>query len=72
MTEIEIHRVSCRACNEIFAGMTLKEAEEKHRQHLEVCQTLKVLEKVCRFQEKASIILGREVTTKEVRKLLGI
>jgi len=70
--KIEIHRVSCRACNEIFCGRTLKEAEEKHRQHIKKCQTIKALEKVTMFQKKASKILGREVTLKEAYKLLGI
>jgi len=70
--EIEIHRVSCRACNEIFCGRTIEEAEEQHRQHIKKCQTIKALEKVSRFQKKASKILGQEVTTREACKLLGI
>jgi len=69
---IEIHRVSCKACDKMFHGATLEEAEEKHRQHIKKCKSIKALEKVVRFQKKASKILGREVTTKEACKLLGI
>lgn len=72
MVEIEIHRVSCRACNEIFCGMTLKEAEEKHRQHIKKCEIIKALKKVSRLQNKFEKILGRKLTRTEVYKLLGI
>ena len=69
---IEIHRVSCRACEEIFCGRTLEEAKEKHRQHIKKCETIIALEKIDRFTKKAEKILGRELTRKEVFKLLGI
>ena len=70
--KIEIYRVSCRACDEIFYGRTLKEAEKKHRQHIKKCDTIIALEKVARFQKEASKILGREVTYLEAAKLLGV
>ena len=68
--EIEIHRVSCRACDEIFNGTTHKEAEEKHRQHIENCQTIIALEKVERFRKEAEKILGRKMAFLEASKLL--
>ncbi len=69
--EIEIHRISCRACDEIFNGTTPKEAEEKHQQHVESCEMIKALEKVERFRKKAEKILGRKMTFLEASKLIG-
>lgn len=69
--KIEIHRVSCRACDAIFCGTTPKEAEEKHRQHIEKCEIIKTLEKIERFRKKAEKILGRKMTFLEAAKLLG-
>ena len=70
--EIEIHRVSCRACDEIFSGLTLEEAEEKYRQHIKNCESIKVLEKIERFRKKAGEVLGRKMTFLEAAKLLGV
>ena len=70
--EIEIYRVSCRACDEIFHGATLEEAEEKHRQHIRNCETIKALEKIERFRIEAEKILGRKMTSLEASKLLGV
>ena len=50
--KIEIHRISCRACDEIFHGRTPEEAAEKHRQHVKDCQTIVALEKIERFRKK--------------------
>lgn len=69
---IEIHRVSCRACGEVFNGITLEEAKKKHRQHIKSCETIKALEKIERFQKEASKILKREVSIKEAMELLGV
>lgn len=69
--KIEIHRVSCRACEELFCGMTLDEAKEKHRQHIKTCPAIEALEKVERFRKKAEKILGRKMTFLEVAKLIG-
>lgn len=68
--KIKIHRVSCRACDEIFTGITPEEAKEKHRQHIEKCETIKVLEKVERFRKASEKILGRKMTFLEAAKLL--
>ena len=70
--KIEIHRVSCRACDEIFCGRTQKEANDKHRQHIKKCPLLTALIKVERFRRKAEKILGRKVTFLEAAKLLGV
>lgn len=70
MKNIEIHQVSCRACDEIFSGLTLEEAEKKHQQHIKKCETIKTLKKVERFRKKAEKILGRKMTFLEASKLL--
>ncbi len=67
---IEIHRVSCRACEEVFCGLTLEKAKKKHQQHIKKCETIKALEKVERFRKKAEKILGRKMTFSEASKLL--
>lgn len=69
--EIEIHRVSCRACDKIFCAETFKEAKDMHRQHIEKCKTIKALKKIERFRKKAEKILGRKMTFLEASKLLG-
>ncbi len=69
--EIEIYRVSCRGCDEMFNGTTLKEAEAKHREHIKHCETIKALEKVERFRGQAEEILGRKMTFLEAAKLIG-
>ena len=69
--KVEIHRVSCRACDEIFHGRTLEEAEEKHRQHIKTCPTIEAFEKIERFRKEAEKILGRKMTFLEASKLLG-
>ena len=69
--EIEIHRISCEACDEIFHGRTPEEAAEKHRKHVKGCQTIVALEKIERFKKKAEKILGRKMTFLEASKLLG-
>lgn len=64
--KIVIHRVSCKACGKIFSGLTLKDAEQKHKEHVDNdC-------KIIGFWEKVNEILGREVTWGEIRRLLGI
>jgi len=68
--KIEIHRVSCRACDEIFCAGTLKEAEEKLQQHTENCETIKTLEKIEKFRKETEKILGRKMTFLEASKLL--
>ena len=70
MKQITIHRVSCRACEEIFNGTTPKEAEDKHREHIKTCQAIKALEKVERFRKKSEKILGRKMTFLEAAKLI--
>ena len=70
MAKIEIHRVSCRACDEMFHGKTPEEAEEKHRQHIKSCQTIVALEKVERFRKATEKILGRKMTFLEAAKLI--
>lgn len=70
--EIKIFRVSCRACNEVFNGMTQEVVNEKHQLHIKNCETIKALEKVERFRKEAERILERKVTLKEAGKLLGI
>ena len=70
--EIEIHRFSCRACNEIFSGLTPEEAKEKHRQHIKNCDLIIILEKIERFRKKAEKILGRKMTFLEASKLIGV
>ena len=70
--KILIHRVSCRGCDEIFNGVTPKEAEDKHRQHIKTCQAIIALQKVERFRKKAEKILGRKVTFLEAAKLVGV
>lgn len=65
-----IYRVSCRACDEIFCGVTLEEAEKKHQQHIKKCETIKGLEKIERFRKEAEKILGRKMTFLEASKLL--
>ena len=72
MKKIVIHRVSCRACDEIFNGATPKEAEDKHCQHIKTCQAIKTLEKVERFRKKAEKILGRKMTFLEASKLVRV
>lgn len=69
--KIVIHRVSCRACVQIFCAETLEKAKKKHRQHIKNCQALKVLQKVERFRKRAEKILGRKMTFLEASKLLG-
>lgn len=69
--EIEIFRVGCGACNEVFNGVTQEAAEEKHRQHIKNCETIKALQKVENFRKEAEKILGRKVTFKEAGKMLG-
>ena len=68
--DIEIHRVSCRACDEIFCGTTPEEARKKHQQHIKKCQTIKALEKIERFRKEAEKILGRKMTFLEASKLI--
>ena len=68
--DIEIHRVSCRACNEIFCGITPEKAERKHQQHIKKCETIKALNKIEGFRKKAEKILGRKMTFLEASKLL--
>lgn len=70
--EIKIHRVSCRACDEIFYGKTLKEAKEKHKKHTKECPIIQAWKKVARFHEKAEKILGKKLTTQDVLEMLGI
>lgn len=70
--KIEIHRVSCSGCDEIFSGTTLEEAEAKHQEHIKHCETIKALEKVERFRKEAEKILGRKVTFLEAAKFIGV
>jgi hypothetical protein len=70
--DIEIHRVSCRACDEIFCGLTLGEAKKKHREHIKKCEIIDALKKIGKFRKNAEKILGRKMTQKEVFKLLNI
>lgn len=65
MEQITIHRISCRACGEIFCARTLKKAVHKHKIHVGKC-------KILRFWKEANKILGKELTHSEVAKLLGI
>ncbi len=65
--KIEIHRVSCRACDEIFCGATSEEAKKKHQQHIKQCQTIKALKKIERFRKKAEKILGRKANQDQRR-----
>lgn len=64
--EIKIHRVSCRVCGEIFHGATQKEANKKHKHHVDKdCKLLRCWQK---FNE----ILGRELTKKEFYEIIGV
>ena len=65
MKKLIIHRVSCRACGEMFCASSLKKAKDKHQQHIKSC-------KILSFWEKANKILGRELTQEEVDKLMGL
>jgi len=69
--KIIIHRVSCRACDQVFCAGSREKAEKKHRQHIKNCQALKALQKVERFRKRAEKILGRKMTFLETAKLLG-
>ncbi|KKL85131.1 hypothetical protein LCGC14_1957810 [marine sediment metagenome] len=64
-------RVSCRACGEIFKGLTRREARKKHKQHVKTCESIKAIEKVERFRKEAEKILGRKMTFLEACYLLG-
>lgn len=57
--KIEIHRIGCRGCDEIFNGVTPEEAEAKHQEHIKHCETIKALEKIERFREQAEKIFRR-------------
>ena len=70
--EITIYRCSCRACDKEFHGITQKEANAKHTEHIKTCKMIEAIEKFHRFWEKTEKILGRKLSHKEVCKLLGI
>lgn len=63
--EIAIFTVSCRVCGEKFSALSLNKAKDKHHEHIKECRILS-------FWEKANKILDRELSAKEVFKLLGI
>jgi len=70
MKKVVIHRFSCRACNEVFCGLTLEEAKKKHQEHIKTCDIILGLEKIEGFRRKCEEILGRKMTFKEASKLL--
>ena len=70
MKKLYIHRVSCRACDEIFSGLTFEEVTEKHQEHIKNCDAIKALEKVEKFRKEAEEVLGRKMTFSEATKLV--
>jgi len=70
--KIEIYRISCRACDQIFCSRSLEKAKKKHRQHIRNCQTLKALQKIERFRKKAERILGRKISFFEAANLVRV
>jgi len=70
LKEIRVYRVSCRACDEIFCGLTLEEAKERHQKHIKKCPAITALEKVECFRVEAEKVLGREMTLKEAIKIV--
>ena len=64
--QITIYRSSCIACGEMFCGKTQKDANRKHKIHVDKkC-------KILRAWKGFNKILGRELTHSEVIKLLGL
>lgn len=68
--ELKIYRVSCRACDEMFSGLSLEEAIKRHQKHIKTCPALSVLEKVEKFRKESERILGRKMSFKEALKIV--
>lgn len=69
---IEIHRVSCRGCGNMFHGLTLEKAKEEYQKHVKECEGLRELQQMAENGILGGLIQierGR-LLNKALRKLL--
>ena len=70
MAKITIYRSSCRACGQIFCGISQKEANNNHKTHIKTCEAIEALTKIMRFARVTEKILGRKVGYEEATYML--